>query len=537
MLAHQDPNAPPPAGDGCQQRRLWGILETGRRQSPQPIAFFSRKFSPAESRFSTFDRELCALYRAVHHFKFFLESTPFTIWTDHQLLVHAFTKQGDAWSSRQQWHLAAIAESTCTIKYLSGRKNPVARHPLEDRAQCGAAWDRLQGPCPGADHQPRDSSLLHRHHVAQVEGRAPRPWGANTAVRRKHCPTEPTGTRLLLPSGVRCYPQAVPPLRHDDGQAVGREVRLAQYTEGRDGLGETVHPVPDQHARYLLTIIDRSTRWPEATPMQEDTASACTKALFSSWISRFSVLDHRTTDRGPAFLSKLWLRAMPRANGDLSAAEKVYREPLIVPGELITGDRHNLTVQRLHDTVGKFAPCQQTYTNGTSPFTPPSLSSTTHVFVRNDAVRPPLTRLYRGPFRVLERNAKAFQLAIHRKDNWVPVDRLKPTLLEEDIDSTLSRHRCPLSQPNPKGNVLRDDVQFVWGDGQQLAFQNIKDALVTLPVLKFPELEHPFTWVTDASHIGIEPVGGALAEGCKVLLQADESLGKVRAVPRLHGGR
>ncbi|XP_066967639.1 uncharacterized protein [Macrobrachium rosenbergii] len=44
----------------------------------------------------------------------------------HQLLVHAFTKQGDAWSSRQQRHLTAVAEFTCSIKYLPGRKSPVA---------------------------------------------------------------------------------------------------------------------------------------------------------------------------------------------------------------------------------------------------------------------------------------------------------------------------------------------------------------------------------------------------------------------------
>ncbi|XP_066939925.1 uncharacterized protein [Macrobrachium rosenbergii] len=34
-------------------------------------------------------------------------------------------------------------------------------------------------------------------------------------------------------------------------------------------------------------------------------------------------------------------------------------------------------------------------------------------------------------------------------------------------------------------DVLRDDVQFVWGDGQQVAFQKIKDAFVNSPLLKF----------------------------------------------------
>ncbi|XP_066982761.1 uncharacterized protein [Macrobrachium rosenbergii] len=40
--------------------------------------------------------------------------------------------------------------------------------------------------------------------------------------------------------------------------------------------------------------------------MQEATASVCAEALLSSWINQFGVLDHITTDRGPAFLSELW---------------------------------------------------------------------------------------------------------------------------------------------------------------------------------------------------------------------------------------
>ncbi|XP_066958848.1 uncharacterized protein [Macrobrachium rosenbergii] len=190
---------------------------------------------------------------------------------------------------------------------------------------------------------------------------------------------------------------------------------------------DLVGPLPPSGgARHLLTVVDHSTRWPGATPMEEATASACAEALLSSWISWFGVPDHQ---------------------------KKVYGESLVVPGELITGDCHNLTVQRLRDTVGKFAPCQRTNTDRTTPFTPPSLSSTTHVFVRNDTVSPPLTRPYRGPFLMLKRNKKAFQLAIHGKNDWVSIDRLKPTLLEGDVGDTPQRspqEMSPRSPPRPQ---------------------------------------------------------------------------------------
>ena len=38
-----------------------------------PIAFFSTKLKPAETRYSAFDRELLAVYLAVKHFRHFVE--------------------------------------------------------------------------------------------------------------------------------------------------------------------------------------------------------------------------------------------------------------------------------------------------------------------------------------------------------------------------------------------------------------------------------------------------------------------------------
>ena len=55
--------------------------------------------------------------------------------------------------------------------------------------------------------------------------------------------------------------------------------------------------------RYLLNVIDCSTQWFEATPLQKITAEAVLDIFVSSWVSRFGLPAHVTTDRGAQFTS------------------------------------------------------------------------------------------------------------------------------------------------------------------------------------------------------------------------------------------
>ena len=63
---------------------------------------------------------------------------------------------------------------------------------------------------------------------------------------------------------------------------------------------------PSQGFRYLLTCVDRSTRWPEAIPLQGISTTECASALFHGWIARFGVPAIITSDRGAQFTSFLW---------------------------------------------------------------------------------------------------------------------------------------------------------------------------------------------------------------------------------------
>ena len=61
---------------------------------------------------------------------------------------------------------------------------------------------------------------------------------------------------------------------------------------------------PDRGYKYILTMVDRTTRWPEAVPITDASADSVLEAFIGNWISRFGVLGTVTTDRGKQFTSE-----------------------------------------------------------------------------------------------------------------------------------------------------------------------------------------------------------------------------------------
>nr|VZI26166.1 unnamed protein product [Spirometra erinaceieuropaei] len=102
------------------------VLQQHTNDSTRPLAFFSKKLSPAETRYSTFGRELLAIYLAVKHFRHFLEGRDFTIFTDHKPLTFAIRSHSDKYNPREISHLDYISQFTTDIRHIDDPKNAVA---------------------------------------------------------------------------------------------------------------------------------------------------------------------------------------------------------------------------------------------------------------------------------------------------------------------------------------------------------------------------------------------------------------------------
>ena len=72
----------------ASQSAVGAVLQQLVHIEIQPLSFFSCKLQPAQTRYSTFGRELLAIYLAIKHFRHLLKGREFIIFTDHKPLTY-----------------------------------------------------------------------------------------------------------------------------------------------------------------------------------------------------------------------------------------------------------------------------------------------------------------------------------------------------------------------------------------------------------------------------------------------------------------
>ncbi len=79
-ICHPAPNAVLSLAVDALDSHVGGVLQQKCEKGWQPLAFYSKKLSPTEVKYSTFDRELLAAFLTIRHFRFLLEGRQLADW-------------------------------------------------------------------------------------------------------------------------------------------------------------------------------------------------------------------------------------------------------------------------------------------------------------------------------------------------------------------------------------------------------------------------------------------------------------------------
>lgn len=328
-----NPDAPLALTCDASNISLGASLEQFEDNKWKPLGFFSRKLSPAETRYSTYDRELLAIFAALKFFKHLVEGREFVIKTDHKPITFALHQVASKASDRQLRQLDFIAQFNAPILHVKGEQNYVAdalsrvdaigmdivldatsisEAQLNDELPAKTSLKLQQVTIDGKliwcdigdnlvrPYLPpalRKTAFNLAHGLSHSSGRS-----TLRSVRSRY--VWPSMNSDILRWARECIPcQKAKISRHT--RSLPRRIDVPDHRLSHVHL-DIVKLSESQGYAYCLTMIDRTTRWPHAVPMRNMLAETVAREFYRHWISMFGTPQVITTDQGTQFESELF---------------------------------------------------------------------------------------------------------------------------------------------------------------------------------------------------------------------------------------
>lgn len=532
IITHPSKTAPLCLMTDASLKCVGAVLQQKINNKWCPLGFFSKALSETQMRYSTYDRELLGIYMAVKHFKRLTEGREFTIFTDHKPLTYAFTKKPSLNDTpRRIRQLDYISQYSTDIQHISGYDNvvadtlsrvieeistpsPINFHDIAKKQHIDPDFEKL-----------KTSKSIKLSKIILPHIDTPIYCDLSTGTARPYLPKEFRRTVFdsihnLSHPGKRCTRKLItqkyiwPSMNSDINKWCKscipcQRSKVHRHTKSPFGTFlpaerfshihvDIVGPLStSENKRYLITIIDRCTGWPEAFPVSDITAETVSNIIFKGWISRFGCPVKITSDQGRQFESEIfrklaqlmgiekirstpyhpqsngilerwhrtlkaaliarnsgenWTKELPsvllglrtclRDDTGISAAEMVYGSSIRLPGDFFNPsnlriDYHDL-LRQLRDSIAKNVSTPKRSPSNNSIFVHPELSSCSHIFVRCDRIKKSLVPPYEGPYPVIERNDKFFKVQLPDRAVNISIDRLKPAfIIKKDVIRSL----------------------------------------------------------------------------------------------------